>query len=78
MAGLLSWEQRSVGATRTRIRRKRREAVAYYCAKFGGLNVERLWAGLRQSHIRKSWEWLHLGPHDSRRENELGVRWYET
>jgi hypothetical protein len=78
MAGLHSWEQRSLGPARTRIRRKRREVVAFYCAKFGGTNVERLWAGPRLVHIRKGWEWLHLGSHNPRLENLPGVLWHET
>jgi hypothetical protein len=76
MAGLAGWEERSIGSVRTRIRRKRREAVAFYRAKYGGLADDRLWVGPKMN--RKGLRWNRLGLHDPRRENEPGVLWDET
>jgi hypothetical protein len=73
MAGLADWESRSFGPSRTRIRRKRLEAVAYYRVKFGGLADDRLWVAARIPRKRS-----FGGPHNARREHERGVLWNET
>jgi hypothetical protein len=71
MAGLATWEQRSRGPVRTRVRRKRLDAVAFYGRKFGALSPERLWAGRSAGD--------QTAPtHKPRNENRRGVLWHEA
>ena len=73
MHGLSEWEERSRGATKTRIRRKRVEAVQFYRKKFGGLSADRYWVGERM-HTKIG----ERGLHDPKTEQERGVMWHET
>jgi hypothetical protein len=75
MAGLANWEQRSRGAVKTRIRRKRLDAVAFYRRKFGSLSGDRLWTAPRLVGGRSGDE---RKPHDEKRENARGLLWDET
>jgi len=76
MAGLADWELRSRGPSRTRIRRKRQDAVAFYRRKFGALGDDRLWVAARLPSETSSWRATR--PHNPRREQERGVLWSET
>src|SRR5690349_9516737 len=71
MAGLVSWEQRSRGPVRSRVRRKRLDAVAYYGRRFGALARGSLWTE------RKA-EWRSGPLHSPRKENARGVLWHEA
>ncbi len=71
MAGLASWEQRSRGSVRARVRRKRLDAVSFYGRKFGVLSSDRLWAG-------RSVGTEAVPAHNPRNENRRGVLWHEA
>ena len=75
MAGLANWENRSQGPARSRIRRKRLEAVNFYRRAIGPLAEDRLWVGKRLPQEPFS---HRTGRHDPRREREHGVLWHET
>jgi hypothetical protein len=75
MAGLASWEQRSRGAQKARIRRKRLDAVSFYGRKFGRLSDDRMWVAPR---LEEGVRGQHLRPHNPKRENLRGVLWHET
>jgi len=78
MWGLAEWERRSpLGPIRTRIRRTRREAVAFYRKRYGPLAEDRLWVPSKLPK-EKSHRISFLGPHNPRKENERGVLWHET
>ncbi len=73
MHGLSDWEERSRGAVKARIRRKRVEAVAFFCKKFGGPSSDRYWVGKRMhKSIRQQ------GLHNPNSECEWGVLWHEA
>jgi hypothetical protein len=73
MHGLAEWEERSKGAVRARIRRKRVEAVAFYRRKFGGLPSDRYWVGERMyKKIAVD------GIHNPKTEGTRGVLWHEA
>lgn len=73
MHGLADWEERSRGAVKARIRRKRVEAVAFYFAKFGGVSPSGYGVGKRMyRRIRQD------GLHNPSREREWGVLWHEA
>jgi hypothetical protein len=71
MAGLASWEQRSRGPVRARVRRKRLDAVSFYGLKFGVLSPDRLWAG-------RSVGTEGAPAHNPRNENRWGALWNEA
>jgi hypothetical protein len=71
MAGLASWEQRSRGSVRARVRRKRLDAVAFYGEMYGALPSNRLWTG-------KSVGGYATPAHNPRNENMWGVMWREA
>ncbi len=77
MAGLANWEARSTGQVRSRIRRKRLEAVAFFRRYHGPLAADRLWVAGRVKNKTST-----LGPpaprHDPRQEQVRGVLWKET
>lgn len=73
MHGLAEWEERSRGAVKARIRRKRIESVSFYRKKFGGLASDRYWVGERM-HKRIRTRELH----NPKLENGRGVLWHET
>ena len=77
MAGLADWEARSFGPSRSRIRRKRLDAVAYYRRRFGGLADDRLWTAVRLSR-KVSLGRLSDRLHNPKREHQRGVLWHET
>jgi hypothetical protein len=76
MYGLADWERRSViGPTRSRIRRRRREAVRHYRAHVGSLGDDRLWVAERLPVDRRD---VRSDRHDPRKENQFGVLWHEA
>jgi hypothetical protein len=77
MSGLADWESRSVGPVRTRIRRKRLEAVAYYRKTHGPLANDRLWVPVKAPFKRRANDPLST-PHNPRREHEHGLLWHEA
>ena len=78
MSGLSEWERRSpLGPIRTRIRRIRREVVAFYRKHHGPLADDRLWVPAKLPK-EKSERRSFLGRHDPRKENSRGVLWHET
>ncbi len=73
MHGLADWEERSRGAVKARIRRKRLEAVAFYSEKFGGVSAMGYGVGKR---MHKS-IYQH-GQHKPNNEHVWGVLWHEA
>ena len=73
MHGLSDWEERSRGTVKTRIRRKRIEAVTFYAKRFGGTSP-RLYAVGKRMHenIRQ------YGAHNPKAERDWGVLWHEA
>jgi hypothetical protein len=59
MSGLASWEARSTGQARSRIRRKRLEAVAFFRRHHGPLAANRLWVDAR---LKKKISTMLLAP----------------
>ena len=75
MSGLADWEQRSRGPVKTRIRRKRRNAVMYYRKTYGALPDDRPWTAVKLGRAAPR---VGRPAHDPRRENERGVLWHEA
>jgi hypothetical protein len=73
MHGLSDWEERSRGAVKVRIRRKRIEAVAFFSRKFGGIAPDRYAVGKRMHKSIRQY-----GLHRPEREREWGVLWHEA
>jgi len=71
MHGLSDWEERSRGAVKARIRRKRVEAVAFYYEKFGGISTAGYWVGKRQHESIRQY-----GRHKPESEHGWGVLWH--
>jgi len=77
MAGLAEWERRSSGPVRSRIRRKRIDAVHYYRKTHGFLTEDRLWVQAKMPRTKATAGRLHR-KHSPAREHENGVLWHEA
>jgi hypothetical protein len=77
MSGLANWEVRSTGQARSRIRRKRLEAVAFFRKHHGPLANDRLWVSAR-TQMKKSASDRHALKHDPKKEDTRGVLWHEA
>jgi hypothetical protein len=79
MAGLADWESRSpLGPIRTRIRKTRLEAVAFFRKHHGSLSEGNSWVSPRllpKDERRRPISW---GPHNPGKENVAGVLWDKT
>jgi len=77
MSGLANWEARSTGQVRSRIRRKRLEAVAFFRKHHGPLANDRMWVGVKAAQKEQAPHRL-ASKHDPKKEDTRGILWHEA